>query len=635
MEYNFNMREDNGSHYELIYDFILNTSPDMSVPELAEKFIEIAGKSLPLKLLGVFVYNPDTHELVRVKGGYVSGEDRKIVLFESPLRLPEGRGIVWQVFKNQKSVLIKHAREHPEFYIDTEEAFYTGDNAFIVPLRVGKVVKGVLYVEKDGDFSVSEIRFFESVGAILEKAFENSELVSELKREREEKANILNSISYPIFLVDREYRIRAYNRFFLEKFRVSKEDIENKKCYEIVENSHEVPENCPLRNLLEGKESATARIKVGDRVYEASIFSHKSVYGDEFFVHTIKDITDLVRKEKNLNLLYRVGLSLTTSVSIDEFKTKVEEFLKQEKDVSIKIFWRDGVDNHFDYRRPIIKRAKDSGEMTLEFGEKYSFPIDCLGEEVGVIIISSRDNHPLPLEKIKFYKTFAASVELALQNLYLLEELKSALASLSKNYKATLESLSHALDYREHETEYHSRRVASYAVLIGKKMGLTEAEIKNLYWGGLLHDIGKIGIPDSILLKPGKLNEEEWEIMKKHPIIGFDILKHIEFLQEALKVVLYHHERWDGRGYPYGLRNSEIPLIARIFAIADAYDAITSDRPYRKALPQDVAYIEIDKNRGLQFDPDIAGLFVERVRKEELLEIRSKVLEDIYYSPIE
>ncbi len=626
---------ENSSHYELIYDFILNTSPDMSVGELAEKFINIAGKALSLKLLGVFVYDGENRELVRIRGGYVEGRGKGIRLFNAPLRLKEGKGIIWHVFKNKESVLIKNSRQHPEFYINQEEAKYTGENVFIVPLRVGDTVKGVLYIEKDGNFADGEMKFFESVGSLLEKSFENSELVSELRKEREEKANILNSISYPIFLVDRDYNIKEYNRFFLEKFGVTSEDTKRKKCYEIVEKSNSVPDNCPLRNLLEGKENATARIRVEDRVYEASIFSHKSVYGEDLFVHTIKDITELDRKEKNLNLLYRVGLSLTTSVSIDEFRMKVEEFLEQEKDVLIKIFWRDGVENHFDYRRPLIKRVKSLGQMAVEPLNSYSFPIDYLGEEVAVIVISSKDKGPLPIEKVKFYKTFAASVELALQNLYLLEELKNALASLNKNYKATLESLSHALDYREHETEFHSRRVASYAVLIGKKMELTESELKNLYWGGLLHDIGKIGIPDSILLKPGKLNEEEWEVMKKHPVIGFDILKHIEFLQESLKVVLYHHERWDGKGYPHGLVDSEIPLIARIFAIADTYDAITSDRPYRKALPQSVAYLEIDKNRGLQFDPDIAKLFVEKVKKEELLEIRSRVQKDIYYSPLE
>lgn len=622
------------SLYELIYDFILNTSPSMSIEELAERFIQMAGRALSLKLIGVFIYDSGTGELVRIRGGYVKGKKHGIAWFSKPLRLPRGKGIVWEVFKNKKSVLIEGSKEHPAFYINEEEKEFVGENAFIVPLRVSSAVRGVLYIEKDGEFTVSDRKFFESIGSILEKTFENSELVSAVKREREEKAGILNSISYPIFLVDKNFKIREYNRFFVEKFKVNQDDISRLRCFEIVEKSKDIPENCPLRNLLNGKNNATAKIKVEDRVYEASIFRHRSVYGEDLFVHTMKDITEVDRKEKNLNLLYRVGISLTTSVSIDEFKIKVEEFLKQEKEVSIKIFWRDGVENHFDYKRPVVKKIKGIGDILIERGKSYSFPIDYLGEEVGTIIISSKNNNPLPLEKVKFYKTFATTVELALQNLYLLEELKNALASLNKNYKATLESLSHALDYREHETEYHSRRVASYAVLIGKKLGLTDSEIKNLYWGGLLHDIGKIGIPDSVLLKPGKLNEEEWKVMRKHPVIGFEILKHIEFLQEALKVVLYHHERWDGKGYPEGLGNSEIPLMARIFAIADTYDAITSDRPYRKAQPVEVAYIEIEKNRGLQFDPDIARVFIEKIKKEELLEIRTRIQNDIYYSPV-
>ncbi len=625
----------NSSYYELIYDFVLNTSPGMSLEELSEKFIEIAGKRLPLKLIGVFVYDPILHQLVRLRAGYIDQKTKQIIFLNTALNLPEGKGIVWKVFKSKKSTLIKNSSRQPEFFITREELRYAGENAFIVPLWVEKEVKGALYIEKDGDFSESEVTFLEAVARILEKSFENTELVADIKREREEKTNILNSISYPIFIVDRDYHIKEYNKFFLDEFGVSPEEVERLKCYELVEKRGEVPYNCPLKNLIEGKKNATAKIKVEGKVYEASIFKHKSVYGNNLFVHTMKDITELDKKERNLNLLYRAGLSLATSVSIDEFKMKVEQFLEQESDVYVKVFWRDGVENHFDYKRPHIKRVGRIGKIIENAKGNFSFAIDYLGEEVGVVIISSKDGGVIPIEKVKFYKTFVSSVELAMQNLYLMEELKNALSSLNKNYKATLESLSHALDYREHETEYHSRRVASYAVLIGRKMDLTESELRNLYWGGLLHDIGKIGIPDAVLLKPGKLNEEEWAIMRRHPVIGFDILKHIEFLREALKVVLYHHERWDGKGYPKGLGDSEIPLLARIFAIADTYDAITSDRPYRKALPQSVAYVEIEKNRGLQFDPDIADLFLKKVDKKELLNLRKRVESDIQYSPID
>ncbi len=625
----------NSSHYELIYDFILNSSPNMSLEELADRFVEITGNSLPVKLLGVFVFRDDAGELIRVSGGYSDGRRKTIVKFDKPLKLKEGEGIVWEVFRRKESLVVHEPFRHPQYYISKEEEPYVGQNAFILPLEVNGRVKGVLYIEKDEPFSDSEKKFFLGVKRILEKTFENSELVTKLRMEREEKNRILNSISYPIFLVDREFRIRGYNKFFLEMFGVHPGELKHKKCYEIVERTDKVPDNCPLFNLLEGKKNATSKINVKNKIFEASIFTHKSVYGEELFVHTIKDITELERKKRNLNLLYRVGLSLTTSVSIDEFRMKVEEFLEQEKEVDVRVFWRDGIENRFDYKKPLIKKVESVVSTIIEPKKSYSFSIDYLGEEVGVLVVSSKDGKKLPLEKVKFYKTFAASVELALQNLYLLEELRRALASLNVNYKATLESLSHALDYREHETEFHSRRVASYAVLIGRKMELTDSELKNIYWGGLLHDLGKIGIPDSILLKPGKLNKDEWEVMKKHPIIGFDILKHIEFLQEALKVVLYHHERWDGKGYPYGLRDSEIPLIARIFAVADTYDAITSDRPYRKALSPDIAYMEIERNVGSQFDPDIAELFLKKVKMHELMEIRKKVQEDIHFSPIE
>jgi putative nucleotidyltransferase with HDIG domain len=193
---------------------------------------------------------------------------------------------------------------------------------------------------------------------------------------------------------------------------------------------------------------------------------------------------------------------------------------------------------------------------------------------------------------------------------------------VQRSYRATLEALLAALDTRDTETEGHSERVAAYTMLIAQRLNLSEEELPHIERGALLHDIGKIGVPDHILYKPGPLTPDEWEIMKQHPVVGYKMCMKIEMLRPAAPIVLHHHERWDGKGYPYGLSGEEIPLGARIFAIADTLDAMTSDRPYRKALSFAQAREEIERCAGAQFDPELVKVFLS-VPEEELRAIRA------------
>jgi putative nucleotidyltransferase with HDIG domain len=189
-------------------------------------------------------------------------------------------------------------------------------------------------------------------------------------------------------------------------------------------------------------------------------------------------------------------------------------------------------------------------------------------------------------------------------------ELHGALEEVEESYRYTLEALAAALDAREHETQAHSHRVREYAFVLARRLGLRDEELIHIGRGALLHDVGKIGVPDSILLKPGKLTPEEWALMKRHPQVGYEILQGIKFLRPASEIVLAHQERWDGEGYPNKLKETEIPLGARIFGVVDTLDAMTSNRPYRKALSFEAARQEVSRCSGSQFDPRVAEVFL-------------------------
>ena len=189
-------------------------------------------------------------------------------------------------------------------------------------------------------------------------------------------------------------------------------------------------------------------------------------------------------------------------------------------------------------------------------------------------------------------------------------QLKAALKRVEMTYDETLEALGGALDLRDDETAGHSRRVSRYCLTMAKTMGCTSEQLKHIVRGAYLHDIGKIGIPDAILLKEEKLTAEEMAIMQSHVRVGYELVSRIAFLAPAAEIVLTHHERFDGTGYPQGLREEEIPLGARIFGVADTLDAMTSDRPYRQALPFSAAQAEIIRESGRQFDPEVVRVFL-------------------------
>jgi HD-GYP domain-containing protein (c-di-GMP phosphodiesterase class II) len=188
-------------------------------------------------------------------------------------------------------------------------------------------------------------------------------------------------------------------------------------------------------------------------------------------------------------------------------------------------------------------------------------------------------------------------------------KLREANEHLLAAYEETIEGLSHALDLRDKETEGHSLRVTELTIQLAQAYGLTEEEITHIRRGALLHDMGKIGVPDGILHKPAALSDEEWRVMRKHPQYVYDMLYSVQYLRPALSIPYCHHEKWDGTGYPRGLKGEQIPISARLFAVADVWDALTSDRPYRPAWSREEALDFIREQSGSHYDPRVVDLF--------------------------
>ncbi len=260
-------------------------------------------------------------------------------------------------------------------------------------------------------------------------------------------------------------------------------------------------------------------------------------------------------------------------------------------------------------------------------------PLRAQDQVIGVISVHDKvSGRDFDKEDTKLLEALGDAAAVAIENVRLYEEerrqaqlLKQAYQDLNKTYRATLLALTGMLDTRDAATHGHSLRVTAFALRLAMELGIKDPVVlRNIEQGALLHDVGKIGVRDDILRKPGPLNDQDWLEMKNHPELGFTMLQNIEFLQDALPIVRYHHEHWDGSGYPMGMKGEEIPLEARIFAVADAFDAITSARPYSRARSYDEALAILFEESGTRFDPTIVGTFIT-ISAAEWQRIRDRV----------
>ncbi|MBK8619641.1 MAG: HD domain-containing protein [Anaerolineales bacterium] len=245
----------------------------------------------------------------------------------------------------------------------------------------------------------------------------------------------------------------------------------------------------------------------------------------------------------------------------------------------------------------------------------YAVPLIAKGNIVGVLFLGNRYGLRPDQEWLDFLETVAGQAAMAIESIKAFEDLQRSNFELALAYNRTIEGWSHALDLRDRETKDHTTRVTETTIKLAQRAGMTDTQIMHVKHGALLHDIGKMGIPDAILLKDDYLTEEEWKIMRKHPLYAYEMLFPIDYLRPALDIPYCHHERWDGTGYPRGLKGDEIPLAARLFAVADVWDALSSDRPYREGWPAEKVREYVISQSGSHFDPQAVDLFM-RVMSE-------------------
>jgi PAS domain S-box-containing protein len=245
-----------------------------------------------------------------------------------------------------------------------------------------------------------------------------------------------------------------------------------------------------------------------------------------------------------------------------------------------------------------------------DFISYWAAPLITKGRVEGILELYHRSELVCDDEWVAFLETLAGQAAIAIENADLFNDLQKSNTELQLAYDRTLEGWSKALDLRDKETEGHTQRVTEGAMRLARALNVSDSDLVQIRRGGLLHDIGKMGIPDSILLKPGPLTQEEWAIMRQHPVYAYELVAPISYLRPALDIPYCHHEKWDGTGYPRGLVGDQIPLAARIFAVVDVCDALTSDRPYRKAWPKNKVHEYILEASGTHFDPHVVEVFL-------------------------
>jgi len=540
-------------------------------------------------------------------------------------------------------------------------------------LTAGRTWRGEFHnKKKNGEYywesaSISALRNADRVIThyvkVAEDVTERKQAEETLREQGRFLTNVFASIQDGISVLDADLRIQSVNPA-MEQWYQHAMPLVGRKCYEAYHGARKACETCPSqRTLATGKaayEVVPKRDADGDVVGWLDLFSFPLVDAASGrmtgVIEYVRDITGRKRAEAETERqLHRMAAlrvidtaitgSLDVRLTLDILLAQVTAELGVDaaavlllKPETVTLEYATGRG----FRTEALKHTRlrlgegHAGQAALErrvvhiadlaqeanslrrapllpderFVAYYAAPLIAKGSVVGVLELFHRAPLNPGHDWLEFLQTLAGQAAIAIDNAALFSNLQRSKDELALAYDTTLEGWSRALDLRDKETEGHTQRVAEMTIRLARAMGMNEAELVHVRRGALLHDIGKMGVPNSILLKPDKLTDEEWKKMRLHPVYAYDLLSPIPYLRPALDIPYGHHEKWDGTGYPQGLKGEAIPLSARIFAAVDVWDAMRSDRPYRKALPEEVVREHIRKGSGTHFDPKVVEVFM-------------------------
>lgn len=507
--------------------------------------------------------------------------------------------------------------------------------------------------------SLKAFRTGNGLGIIAADITEQKRMEDQIYRDKQDWEDTFNAITDSITIHDRDFNIIHSNRAAQDVLGALFRERSNGRCFEYFHEGNSSPENCPSCRSIKAREPCISEMYdayLGKYIEVRAIprlDRNKNVVG---LIHVMRDISKRKRAEEQikkqferLQSLRTIDMAITASLDL---KHTMSIFLDQVKlqlrADAIDVLLYDRYSHKLEFaagkgfRSNAVKYSKlrlgeglagkvakerrtvnvmDLQEKSSQFTRRhlaeeegfityFGVPLVAKGNILGVMEIYQRSLFEPDEDWVDFLGALAGQAAIAIDNASLFNDLKDSHDNLVTAYETTIEGWARALDFRDKETEGHSRRVAELTVDIAKEMNVSEQELVQIHRGALLHDIGKIGVPDEILFKAESLTESEWVIMKKHPEFARDLLFGIPFLRDALDIPFCHHERWDGSGYPRGIKRKDIPLSARIFAVIDHWDAMTSHRPYRPAVSRKKVLEDIRSLSGKYFDPSVVKVFL-------------------------
>jgi PAS domain S-box-containing protein len=643
---------------------LYQASNDLAVLKPESELVRIAlmatiGTDSPIQAV-YYSYDDKLKQLHLMHTAGILEEDQAAYKEPEPFPLGQERGLVGIVGQTLQHLIVPDTKNEPR-WISVDE---TISSALFVPVVYKKHLLGVIAVfsTKKEDFNEEDVLNLTTLGNNLAIAIDNTRLLEQIRKSEVKYRRLHESMTDAYASIDMEGKIQEFNRSFRDMLGYSEDELRKLSYIDLTpEKWHAfeqkiVQEQILSRGFSEIYEKEYRRKNGAVIPVELRAFRLQNDLGEnEGMWAIVRDISArkraderIERQLRRLSALHTIDVAISSSfdlrVSLNVLLEQVTNLLDVDAASVLLLhpqlnmleyaagrgFRGSGI-THMSMRLgedyagrsalerrlvsiPNLKKVIGSyGEAELiaqeDFVAYYAVPLIAKGKVKGVLEIFHRSTLDPDSEWIDFLETLSGQAAIAIDNAESFDGMHRMNIELSVAYDATIEGWSRALDLRNKETEGHTHRVTEMTLRLAAAMGVSEAEFMHIRRGALLHDVGKMSIPDGILQKTEPLIDEDWEIIRQHPQSAYDMLSSVTFLRPALEIPYYHHERWDGTGYPQGLKGESIPLAARIFAVAEVWDALHSDRPYRTAWTDEQAVDYIRTQAGIFFDPHVVDVF--------------------------